>query len=74
MDNETLKKYTVETWIDDEGLSHMKRTNEGFYPIELLGICQLIAIEVREQMLGNIKPDAIERIVVKNKLEDDSVL
>jgi len=42
----------------------MSRKNDGFNPLELIGLADFISWEVREQMLGRIVPDTIKREVV----------
>jgi len=58
------KTYTVTVEHFDDGTQRMNRRNEGFYPLELIGIAQLISMEVRDQIMGKIKPDIIKREVV----------
>jgi hypothetical protein len=42
----------------------MNRRNDGFNPLELIGVADFIALEVREQIMGRLKPDTIKREVV----------
>ena len=44
-----MKKYIIQ-WNDEKLL--MTRTNDGFSPIELIGILELTLISIRDQMSG----------------------
>jgi hypothetical protein len=58
-----MKKYEI-IW-DDENLL-MKRTNDGFSPLELIGILELTLANIKEQMLGkDSSPITIEKKVIK---------
>ena len=57
-----VKSYTV-THFED-GSQSMKRVNDGFNPLELLGVSDFIGQEIKEQIQGKIKPDTITRQVV----------
>jgi ArsR family metal-binding transcriptional regulator len=56
--------YTIILTTYDDGKSSLKRTNNGFSAIELLGMTSLISLEVKEQLMGTITPDFIKREVV----------
>ena len=61
------KSYTVT--VDDkapDGKSHMRRVNDGFSALELMGLAAMLQFEIMEQMNGTITPDAVERVVVKD--------
>ncbi len=58
------KTYTVTVQHLEDGTQNMERRNEGFNPLELIGVADFIAIEVREQIMGRLKPDTIKREVV----------
>ena len=60
----STKTYTITITEDNEGKQNMTRKNDGFNPIELIGISDFIAWEVREQIMGKIIPDTIKRQVV----------
>lgn len=64
----TPKTYLITTYIED-GKLKMKRVNDGFNSIELLGILQMATIEILNQIQGKIKPDIIERRVIVDKKE-----
>ncbi len=64
------KKYTIiveieeNRWTPDATFT-VKRTNDGFSSLELLGILSLTQADIREQMAGVIRPDFVKREVVK---------
>ena len=58
------KTYTVKVEHFDDGSQNMERRNDGFNPLELIGVADFIALEVREQIMGRLKPDTIKREVV----------
>lgn len=58
------KTYTVVVNHFEDGSQGMERRNDGFNPLELIGIADFISMEVREQIMGRIKPDTIKREVV----------
>ena len=60
------KAWHIKEIIYEDGTKQMQRTNDGFNPLELLGICNLASIEIREQICGNIKPEVIKRNVITN--------
>lgn len=65
------KTYTITVTHFDNGTFAMTRLNDGFQPLELIGLSEFIALEVREQILGRVKPDTITRQVV---VDDDAPL
>ncbi len=60
----TTQTWTVKQITYTDGTRKMERTNEGFTPLELLGMSDFISWEVREQILGRIVPDTVKREVV----------
>lgn len=44
-----MKKYIIK-WDDEKLL--LPRTNDGFTPIELIGILELSLISIKDQMIG----------------------
>lgn len=60
-------KYTVEVIDYDDHTQRMSRVNDGFTATELLGILEFTQAEVIEMIKGRIKPDIIERKVIKPK-------
>lgn len=59
------KMYKVTIEYYEDGTNTMIRMNDGFNGLELIGLSELITFEVREQLLGNIRPDIIKREVVE---------
>lgn len=59
------KTYQVTIEYFEDGTNRMTRSNDGFNGLELIGLSELITIEVREQLLGNIRPDIIKREVME---------
>lgn len=59
--------YTIEWQIKADGSTALKRNCDGFNAFELLGLLDLISREIREQIQGKIKPDIIERNVVRGE-------
>jgi len=59
-----VKTYKIKIEEYEDGRVALSRRNMGFTPVELLGLCNLISMEVSEQMRGTIKPDIITREVV----------
>ena len=58
------KRYEVTVQHFEDGTQNMSRRNDGFNPLELIGVADFIALEVREQIMGRLKPDTIKREVV----------
>ena len=58
-------KYTLEVERKEDGSISMRSTNEGFNPLELLGMLAFKMNETRKQMIGEIKPDVIKRTVIE---------
>ena len=54
----TLKEYS-------DGTSKMTRVSKGFNALELLGVLLLAIDEIEAQIRGKIKPNIIERNVIK---------
>lgn len=58
-----MKKYEI-IW-DEESLT-MSRTNDGFSPIELIGILEITLQGIKDQILGkDNSPITIEKKVIK---------
>ena len=58
------KTYTITVKHFDNGTFDMTRINNGFVPLELIGLGALIVTEVTDQINGKFKPDTITRQVV----------
>ena len=59
-----VKTWTITETTYEDGSRNMTRTNDGFNPLELIGISDFVAWEVKEQIMGRIVPDTIKRQVV----------
>lgn len=57
--------YTVTITHYDNETSIMRRVNDGFNALELIGLGDLITMDVRDQIRGDIKPTIIDRIHIK---------
>lgn len=64
---ERTKTYLIEVIEIDGGIMKMSRTNDGFSPFELIGLAEHIKEDVFRQLRGEIKPDIIERRVIRDK-------
>lgn len=58
------KTWTIKVDEMSDGSKNMIRRNDGFDPLELLGLGMLMTKEVSDQIMGRIKPDTIKREVV----------
>lgn len=56
--------YTITVTKYTDGSQNMLRVNDGYHPLELLGLMDFTSREIVEQMNGNIKPDVIKRQVI----------
>lgn len=61
----SIKTWTVIERTFEDGSKELQRTNCGFQPLELIGLCEFATWEIREQIMGRIIPDVIKRQVVK---------
>jgi len=61
------KVWTVQLITYNDGSTTLNRTNDGFYPLELLGICTKCIYEINDQTKGVISPTIINRKVIKRK-------
>lgn len=59
-----MKKYEITFEIKDGNFT-INRTNDGFTPIELIGLLEFCQMEIQEQIMGKIKPDVITRNVIQ---------
>lgn len=60
------KVWTITINTDSDGVQTMKRVNDGFNPMELLGIIDFVKDDIMAQVRGKIKPDVVERTIVKD--------
>lgn len=62
------KIYTVvvEEYINENGekLTQIRRTSDGFEPLEILGLIAFIHDEVVGQIKGTIKPEIVKRTAI----------
>jgi hypothetical protein len=63
-----IKKYTIEVTEGDNGKNHLRRTNDGFTAIELLGILWEAQHDIINQIRGKKqKFTTIKRQVVEKE-------
>jgi hypothetical protein len=61
----TAKKYEFLVTHFDDGTTNLERTNDGFNALEILGLTNLISLEVKDIIQGKeIKIETIQRKVV----------
>lgn len=61
------KTYSIKLITYADGSGHLIRENDGFSPFELLGYLEHAQLEIMQELAGVLKPDVIERRVVKPK-------
>uniref|UniRef100_A0A6M3L7Q5 Uncharacterized protein n=1 Tax=viral metagenome TaxID=1070528 RepID=A0A6M3L7Q5_9ZZZZ len=61
------KTYKIEFMEYSDETSRLSRECDGFEAFELLGLLYLIKDEILTQIRGKIKPDIIERKVIRRK-------
>lgn len=61
------RTWTVEFTEYSDGTSSMKRTVNGFFGFEILGLIEDIKSDIIEQLRGRINPTIIERNVINPK-------
>lgn len=59
--------YTIIVDIFEDGSKQMKRKNDGFNPLELLGLCNFVSSEIVQQMNQTLSYEVIERQVINDK-------
>lgn len=59
------KEYIVKLTQDENGKVTLSRYNDGFNILEMIGMLQMSILELQQTWQGNLKPDVIERKVVK---------
>lgn len=62
-----IKSWTITEEIDDEGVSWIRRVNDGFSVYELLGIAEYTKLDLIEQIQHQINPENVIRQVVKKE-------
>lgn len=63
--HERIRSYTIKFEKNDAGLLSINKKNDGFNPIELLGLLSWAYEDILEQMKGNVKPDIVKREYVE---------
>ena len=64
-----IKLWKIELIDYADGSTWMKKTNDGFTSLELLGLCNHSSIDIMRQIAGEIKPDIITRTVIEDTKE-----
>ena len=59
-----MKKRWIFEVVETKEGQHLSRTNDGFSPLELLGLLEFTRAEVIKQMEGEIHPDIVTRKVI----------
>jgi hypothetical protein len=63
--HERIRSYTIKFEKNDAGLLSINKKNDGFNPIELLGLLSWAYSDILWQMQGNVKPDIVKREFVE---------
>lgn len=63
--HEIIRTYTIRIEKNEAGLLSINKKNDGFNPIELLGLLSWAYADILEQMHGNVKPDIVKREYVE---------
>lgn len=63
-----IKKYTIEHIEYDDKTVSIRRTNEGFSALELIGIAEVIQLELTGLVMGVVKVDVTERIMIEKRI------
>ena len=63
--HERIRSYTIRIEKNDAGLVHINKKNDGFSPIELLGLLSWAYVDILDQMKGYVKPDIVKREFVE---------
>jgi len=56
--------WTIEIEHYDDGSTTMRRTNDGFTAIELVGLSHIVSSDIIDQIAGKVKPTRVERKVL----------
>ena len=61
-----MKRFTIEYTRDDDGEGgNMRSTNDGFSALEILGVLAWKIHDIERQMIGEVRPDVVERDLIK---------
>jgi hypothetical protein len=63
--HERVRSYTIKFEKNNDGLLSINKKNDGFNPIELLGLLSWAYSDILWQMQGNVKPDIVKREFVE---------
>ena len=63
--HERIRSYTIKFKKNKAGLLCINKKNDGFNPIELLGLLSWAYADILEQMKGNVEPDIVKREFVE---------
>jgi hypothetical protein len=61
-----MKNYRLEFILSENGELKVNGENEGFTPLEILGLLSWKQKDIEAQMFDGIKPDVVSRKVVKD--------
>jgi hypothetical protein len=64
------KYFLIRISENENGTLKISSRNDGFTPLELIGLLSYKMDDIMAQMKGEIKPDVIERELVKGGLHD----
>lgn len=56
--------YSIKVYRYTDGSSSMSRQNDGFNPLELLGVLDFTQMEIKDQIKGKFTADYVKREVV----------
>lgn len=65
------KTYTITVEVFDDGTQNMKRTNDGFGTLELIGMLDFSKNEVTEILKNNTEYAVVHREVITRKNETE---
>jgi hypothetical protein len=63
-----MKRFILEIKLDNEHMS-CSSENDGFDPMELVGILEWKKNDIFKQIIGEIKPDMVSRKCIKDESE-----
>jgi hypothetical protein len=63
--HERIRSYSIKIEKTDAGLLSINKKNDGFNPIELLGLLSWAYADILEQMKGRVEPDIVKREFVE---------
>jgi len=59
------QKWSFELKFYEDGTSTLTRENDGFNPLELLGLASKAQAEILQQISGIIKPTTTNRVIIE---------